>query len=195
MQRNLQAIEPMNPSTGTIFGRSPPTLAIKLALALVSVGLYWLVVVLAERYDWSGTVFGFQWPFHLIGLIFGALVLAPYAAHSPQHWVRMIALAVASAAIYQLAVRFVVDGPFGHSTIAPYVIAGAGSALLAGLAVALIVPRHISWRLAVLTLAAGAIGGAAFDWQFPFEWAPTDLHAYLAWQLLVCLALDRGLRA
>jgi pimeloyl-ACP methyl ester carboxylesterase len=171
------------------------TLTVKVVLALVSVGLYWLVVALAERFDWSGTVFGFQWPFHLIGLIFGALVMAPYAARTPQHIVRMIALAVASAAIYQLAVRFVVDGPLGHSTITPYVIAGAGSALLTGIAIALIVPRRFSWQLAVFTLVAGAIGGAAFDWQLPLAWAPNDLHAYLAWQLLVCLALDRGLRA
>ena len=169
-------------------------LAAKLALALVSVGLYWLVVVLAERYDWSGTVLGFQWPFHLIGLIFGALVMAPYAAGSPQRAPRMIALSVVSAAIYQLAVRFVVDGPLGHSTIAPYVIAGAGAALLTAIAVALIAPLRFSWQLPVLTLAAGAIGGAAFDWQLPLAWAPNDLHAYLAWQLLVCLAFDRGLR-
>jgi len=176
---------------------APPAthgLACKLTLALVSVGLYWLVVALAERFDWSGTLLGFQWPFHLIGLIFGALVMAPYAT-SPQRLIRMIALAIASALIYQLAVRFVVDGPLGYSTVAPYVIAGAGAALLSGLAVALIAPRRFSWRLPVFTLVAGAIGGAAFDWQFPAAWAPNDLHAYLAWQLLVCLALDRGLRA
>ena len=112
----------------TLMNATPPahSLAVKLALALVSVGIYWLVVVLAERYDWSGTVFGFQWPFHLIGLTFGALVMAPYATNTPKHLARMIALAVASALIYQLAVRFVVDGPLGYATIAPYVIAGAG---------------------------------------------------------------------
>ena len=169
-------------------------LAVKLALALVSVGLYWLVVVLTERYDWSGAVLGFQWPFHLRGLIFGALVMAPYAAGSAQRVVRMIALAIASALIYQLAVRFALDGPLDYSTIVIYVTAGAGAALLTGLAVALIAPRRFSWRLPVFTLVAGAIGGAAFDWQLPFAWAPNNLHAYLAWQLLVCLALDRGLR-
>lgn len=181
-------------SAGTA-GTNRHGLSVKLALALISVGCYWLVVVLAERYDWSGTVLGFQWPFHLIGLIFGALVMSPYAAASSRPAARMLALAVASALIYQLAVRFVVDGPLGHSTITPYVIAGAGSALLAGLAVALIAPRRFSWQLPVLTLAAGAVGGVAFDWQSPVHWAPNDLHAYLAWQVLVCLALHRGLRA
>lgn len=170
-------------------------LGVKLPLALISVGCYWIVVLLAERYEWSGTVLGFQWPFHLIGLIFGALVMSPYAAGSSQPATRMLALAVASALIYQLAVRFVVDGPLDYSTIAPYVIAGAGSALLTGLAVALIASRRFSWRLPVLTVVAGAIGGAAFDWQLPVDWAPNDLHAYLAWQVLVCLALHRGLRA
>ena len=176
-------------------GVSEQGLAAKLTLALVSVGLYWLVVALAERFDWSGSLLGFQWPFHLIGLIFGALVMAPYAAASPRRLIRMIALAIASALIYQLAVPFVVDGPLGYSTVAPYVIAGAGAALLSGLAVALIAPRRFSWRLPVYSLVAGAIGGAAFDWQFPAAWAPNDLHAYLAWQLLVCFALDRGFRA
>ena len=183
------------PSTENASNRQTTSLPVKLALALVSVGGYWLVVLLAERYDWSGAVLGFQWPFHLIGLIFGALVMAPYAAGSSQSVPRMLALVVASALIYQLAVRFVVDGPLGYSTIAPYVIAGAGSALLIGLAVALLAPRRFYWQLPVLTLAAGAIGGAAFDWQLPVDWAPNDLHAYLAWQLLVCLALHRGLRA
>jgi len=167
----------------------------KLLFALASVGAYWAIGSLADRYDWSGDVLGFGWPFHVVGLIFGALVMAPYAAGSPQRFARMLALAVASALIYQLAVRFVVDGPLGYSTVLPYVIAGAGSALLAGLAVALIAARRFSWQLPVFTLIAGAIGGAAFDWQLPVEWAPNDLHAYLLWQVLVCLALDRGLRA
>lgn len=169
-------------------------LSVKLPFALVSVGCYWIVVVLAERYDWSGTVLGFQWPFHLIGLIFGALVMSPYASGSSQPILRMVSLAVASVAIYQLAVRFVVDGPLDYSTLVPYVIAGAGSALLVGLAVAVIAPRRFSWQLPVLTLAAGAVGGAAFNWQLPVDWAPNDLHAYFAWQVLVCLALHRGLR-
>jgi hypothetical protein len=182
-----------SPSTGT----NLPTLTLphKLALALVSVGAYWLIVALAERFDWSTTVFGFQWPFHVIGLVFGALVMAPYAARSPHRAPRMLALSVASAVIYHLAVRFVVDGPLGYSTMMPYVVAGAGAATLAGLAVVVLAPRHFDWRLPLLTLVAGAIGGAAFEWQLPVAWAPNDLHAYVAWQLLVCLALHWGLRA
>jgi hypothetical protein len=137
-------------------------------------------------------VFGFQWPFHLIGLLFGALVLAPYAARSTHRAARKLALSVASAAIYYLAVRFVVDGPLGYSTVTPYVTAGAVAAVLAGLAVVAIAPRRFHWRLAGLTMAAGAVGGAAFEWQLPIDWAPNDLHAYLAWQILVCLALHHG---
>jgi hypothetical protein len=165
----------------------------RLALALVSVGGYGLIVALAERFDWSGTVFGFQWPLHVIGLLFGALVMAPYAGQSPQRAARVLALSIAGAAIYQLAVRFVVDGPLGYATITPYIIAGAGAAVLTGLAVVAFTPGRFQWRLMSLTLAAGAIGGAAFEWQLPIEWAPNDLHAYLAWQLLVCMALHWGL--
>ncbi|MDP9199488.1 MAG: hypothetical protein M3O07_09785, partial [Pseudomonadota bacterium] len=71
--------------------------------------------MLARHYYWSGAVFGFQWPFHLIGLVFGALVLAPYAARAMHRAARMLGLSVASAAIYYLAVRFIVDGPLGYS--------------------------------------------------------------------------------
>jgi len=164
----------------------------KLALALLSVCGYWLIVVLAGRYDWSGAVFGFQWPFHIIGLLFGALVMAPYAARSAHRAARMLALSIASAAIYYLAVRFVVDGPLGYSTTAPYVIAGTVAAVLAGLAVVALAPGRFHWRMIGLSMAAGAVGGAAFEWQLPIDWAPNDLHAYLAWQILVCLALHRG---
>ena len=161
-------------------------------LALLSVASYWLIVVLAGHYDWSGAVFGFQWPFHLIGLLFGALVLAPYAARSTHRAARMLALSVTSAVIYYLAVRFVVDGPLGYSTTAPYVIAGTIAAVLSGIAVIALAPGRFHRRLVGLTLAAGAVGGAAFEWQLPIDWAPNDLHAYLAWQILVCLALHHG---
>ncbi len=181
----------LSPSTGTNIAML--TLPGKLALALVSVTGYCVIVALAEQFDWSATVFGFQWPFHVIGLLFGALVMAPYAVCSTRRVARMLALSVTSAVIYHLAVRFVVDGPLGHGTTTPYVIAGGGAAVLIGLAVVGIAPARYHWRLPALTLAAGTIGGATFAWQLPIEWAPNDLHAYLAWQVLVCLALDRGL--
>jgi hypothetical protein len=181
----------MSPSTGT--SSLALKLSGKLALALLSVGGYWLIVVLARHFDWSGAVFGFQWPFHLIGLVFGALVLAPYAARSTHRAARMLALSVASAVIYYLAARFIVDGPLGYSTTAPYVIAGASAAVLSGIAVIAFAPGRFHWRLVGLTLTAGALGGAAFEWQMPIDWAPNDLHAYLSWQILVCLALHYGL--
>ncbi len=171
-------------------------LPLKIVLALVSVVAYWLIITLGERFEWSAEFLGFSLVLHLVGLVFGLLVLAPYAIASPQRIPRMLALAVASAAIYYGAVRFVIDGPFESQWGAPivwaFVIAGAGAALLCGLAVAALVPRRPSGFLIVLTLAAGAAGGALFEWDLPVEWAPGNLHAYLAWQLLVCLALHRG---
>ncbi len=169
-----------------------PRVQLKIALALASVGAYWLMVALAERFDWSASFLGMPLVFHKVGAVFGLLVLAPYAFASAQRIPRMLALAVASAAIYYGAVRFVTDGPFEYPVVWTFVIAGAGAGLLCGLAVAVLVPRRPSGLLAALTLAAGAAGGALFEWTLPIDWAPSDIHAYLGWQLLVCLALHRG---
>ena len=63
--------------------------------------------------------------------MFGAFVLAPYAGAS-RRVLRGIALAVAAAAIYYAAVRFVVNAPAGLDALATFVLAGAGAALLCG---------------------------------------------------------------
>ncbi len=69
-------------------------------------------------------------------------------------------------------------------------IAGAGAALLCGLAVALIAPQAFNLRVAALLLVAGAAGGAVFDIRVSFD--PNLLLGHAAWQLLTCLALHFG---
>jgi hypothetical protein len=123
--------------------------------------------------------------------VFGALVLAPYA-RAPHRVARGVAIAAASAGIYYLAVWFVTGGPAGLESAVSFVLAGAGAAILCGVAVVVLAPRGFAWRLLPLLLVAGAVGGAAFEINFAAD--PVLLIAHAAWQLLVCLALHLGLR-
>jgi hypothetical protein len=164
----------------------------KLGLALVSIVAY---VVVAQVADIVEPIESFPdtslWFHYVVGAVFGALVLAPYLGVR-QQIVRFILLCGASAAIYWLAVWFVTDGPIGYDAITSFVIVGAGAALLSGLAVVVIAPRQLSARLILLTLVAGAIGGAVFDLKFASD--QYLLAGHVAWQLLTCLALHFGIR-
>ena len=177
----------MSPSTVTSF----PLLA-KYALALVSLIAFVAISLLGEHQD-SGAGFsesGF-WLRLATGAVFGACVLGPYAAAA--HRVpRILALAVASATIYWLAVRFVADGPIPYDSIVSLVVAGSGAALLCGLAVIFTAPRAFAWGLVPLLLVAGALGGAAFEIRIPNDELLLVGHA--TWQLLVCLAVHYGFR-
>jgi len=177
----------MSPSTGTSF-----PLLIKLSLALVSVVAYSIIAELADRFE---AIESFPdtglWFHYVVGAVFGALVLAPYLGPR-QKIVRLILLCAASALIYWLAVWFVTDGPIGYNAITSFVLAGAGAALLSGLAVVALAPRAFDLRLVAFTLLAGAIGGAAFDLKFAFDQYLLAGHA--AWQMLVCLALHFSFR-
>ena len=191
-----------SPSTGTNppasrFWRAVQSLTLpgKLILAIFSASAYWLIDALGTGFEWDTTVFGhFAWQSHLLAVIFGALVMAPYAAASRIRWLRMPAMCAASALIYFYAIQFVVDGPFRYDTLTPFLISGGGAALLVGLSVAMLAPRRFSWRLFALCLVAGVAGGAAFAESV---WLGSDFEVvggHLIWQVLVCLALHLGLR-
>ncbi len=193
----------MIPSTGTNFPESrfwravqSMTLPVKLVLAAVSASSYWWIEFpFGLLDDWSGSALGnTHWPLHTIAVIFGVLVMAPYAAASRMPLLRMLAMCVASALIYFLAIEFVADGPFSYNTVAPYLISGGGAALLVGLSIVMLVPRRASWRLFALCLVAGVIGGAAFEDSFWLGFGFHEIGGHLAWQVLVCLALHLGLR-
>lgn len=121
------------------------------------------------------------------------LVMAPYAADSRFRPARVLAMCAASAGIYWSAVEFVVGGPFSLVSLASWVITGSASALLVGIAVALLAPRRLQVRLMALTLVAGAAGGATFDLDLPEGWFDEWMAGHLTWQLLVCAALHFGL--
>ncbi len=159
----------------------------RLMLAIASVVAYAVLVQFAPLLDSVESVPSANTLFHLlIGAIFGALVLAPFA-RVPRRVARGIALAAAAAAIYYAAIRFVVDGPASLGSLASLVIAGVGAALLCGLAVAFIAPRAFTPRLGIALAIAGAVGGAVFDVKLNFD--PSLLIGHATWQLLVFFAL------
>lgn len=173
----------MSPSTDT----NSPGILFRLFLAIASVVAYAVLVQFTPLLDTIEGLPHANTLFHLlIGAIFGALVLAPFA-QAPWRVARGIALAIAAAAIYYGAIRFVVDAPPGLDTRTSLVIAGAGAALLCGVAVAAIGRSAFTVRLGIALPVAGAAGGAMFDLKLNFD--PYLLIGHAAWQLLVFLAL------
>lgn len=167
----------------------------KLALAVVSAGSYWLLGCLSEQSETLDELLSSaNTGLHLVGIVFGALVMAPYALSSNRRALRGVAMCVASAAIYYAAIRFIVDGPFGYDTIVPYLISGGGAAVLVSITVVLVAPRRPRWQAIPLAVTAGTLGGAVFDWSFGNGSEVNAIVGHLAWQVLVCLALHFGLR-
>lgn len=175
----------MSPSTGTRF-----SLFTKLLLALASIAAYVLVANVAEAVDPLDVIpDAGLWFHYVVGAIFGALVLGPYAA-TDRRAVRVFALAAAAAVIYRLAILFVTEGPLDYGVLATFVITGTGAALLCSLSVCAIAPQPFRPLVFILALLAGAAGGAAFDLKFASD--PFLLVSHAAWQLFVCLALHAG---
>lgn len=168
-----------------------PSLGFKYVLALASLAGYIGLALMADHLGATGRMHdaGF-WFQYAAGAVFGALVLGPYAL-LPHRALRIVALAIASAAIYWLAVRFVVEAPLPFGSIVSLGVAGGLAALLSGLAIVVIAPWPSSWRALALLAAAGAAGGAAFEIRVFDDGLLLVGHA--AWQLLVCLALHFGL--
>lgn len=167
-------------------------LVAKWLMTLASLAGYVALALLAEHLAATGHIQGGRPWFHYVaGAVFGALVLGPYAA-AALRVPRILGLAAASAAIYWLAMRFVADGPIPYDSIVSLIVAGSGAALLCGLTVVFIAPRAFAWGIVPLLLAAGALGGAAFEIRIPNDELLLVGHA--AWQLLVCLVLHSGFR-
>ena len=165
------------------------SLAFRLLLAIVSVLAYAVLVQFAPLIEAVG-IPHVNTSFHLVvGVIFGALVMAPYA-RAPRRGPRGLLLAFAAGGIYYAAIRFVVDGPARLDALASFVVAGSCAALLCGLVVALIAPRVFSRRAALLLFVSGAAGGASFVLRVTFD--PDLVIGHAVWQLLTCLALYLG---
>jgi len=181
------ALNERSPSHGT-----NSSLVFKYGLALTSVVAYAVIAQLADALEPIEAIpDAGLWFHYVVGVVFGALVLGPYVGPK-QRALRIVLLAIASAVIYYLAVRFVADGPFSYNATTSFLIAGSASAVLCGVATILLAPCAPGWRVVPLAAVAGAIGGAAFDVKLSFDQNLLLPHA--VWQLLVCLALHFGLR-
>jgi hypothetical protein len=166
------------------------SLAFRLLLAVVSTLSYAVLVQFSPVIEAIDGVPHLNTAFHLVvGALFGAFVMAPYA-RMPRRLARGALLAVSAGGIYYAAIRFVVDGPAGLDALQSFVIAGSAAALLCGLLVSLVAPRAFGLRLAALLVVAGAAGGAAFALRISFD--PDLLIGHAAWQLLTCVALYLG---
>ncbi len=173
-------------------GAGGHSLPVKYGLALASLAGYVGLALAADYLIATGRMpDAGPWFQYAAGAVFGALVLGPYA-RSPHRVLRIFALAVVSAAIYWLAVRFVAEAPLPFGSIVSLMIAGSLAALLSGLAVIAIAPQPFGLGALALLLAGGAAGGAAFEIRIPDDELLLAGHA--AWQLLVCVALHVGFR-
>src|SRR6185503_1702488 len=129
------ALNERSPSHGT--GSS---LVFKYGLALTSVVAYAVIAQLADALEPIEAIpDAGLWFHYVVGAVFGALVLGPYVGTNHRA-MRILSLSVASAVIYYLAVKFVVDGPIGYEAITSFVIAGAGAAVLCGVATVFLAP-------------------------------------------------------
>lgn len=169
------------------------TLRAKLLLALISAGSYGFLNFLSSRSEAIDALLSTSNSgMHLIGIMFGAFVMVPYVTPTGHRVLRAVTMCIASASIYYAAVRFVAVGPLGYNKITSFVLSGSGAALLTGLTVVVLGPRPFSARLIPLMLAAGAAGGAVFEYKSSID--EFMLLAHTAWQLLVCLALHFSFR-
>src|SRR5262245_35945197 len=101
------------------------SLAFRLLLAVVSTLSYAVLVQFAPLIEAIDGIPHLNTAFHLlVGAIFGAFVLSPYA-RVPRRGLRGVLLALAAGGIYYAAIRFVVDGPASLDALASFVIAGS----------------------------------------------------------------------
>jgi hypothetical protein len=145
-----------------------------------------------------------SWWLILHGLLFGLLVMAPFVTRSQHRGIRVLALAVASVFIYDLAIRIPdliaieILGDTGD-----FIVAGVSGAVLVATAVRFIAPLEVTPAYWGLSLLAGLVGGFVFSRTFEVcEWDRcTDAWmilpyaaGWIIWQSLVCTAMFLGVR-
>lgn len=175
----------------------PAELARRLGLGAISGYAAYPAGLLGDWLEDAAPLPHTNWSTMLIGVLFGAVALSAFVTGGSARLLRVLALAGASTIIYGLTVWLAVSnyGPLQLGGAASVIASGALGALLvtaAAVAAARLRPRPWLWPGA---LAAGAAGGAIFEQALQFEDGPEALvvgSGYAAWQVLVCLAIDRG---
>ena len=146
----------------------------------------------------------FSWWLVLHGLIFGLLVMVPFVTGDRRRGIRILALAVASIFIYDLAIRIpdlIAIGMLGDT--GDFIVAGVSGAVLVATAVRFIAPLKVTPAYWGLSFLAGLIGGFVFSRTFEVcEWDKCAdawmilpyAAGWIAWQSLVCTAMFLGVR-
>jgi hypothetical protein len=189
------------------FGKLP--LSARVGLAAVSGMLYWPALMLDDSLGiaagngggYRGRVL-FAW-----AVLFGVLVLAPYAWNRPVRVVRAIALCAASSLIYFAAFEFVIVSSVNSGVeVSSYLLAGGAGALLSALAVWLIGGNRLTGLGWAYVLVAGVAAGALFamfkgcvgaslnTFGYVGRCYPYTASFHAVWQVLVCVALYLGVR-
>ncbi len=183
---NLRCIDHSRPVPGL-------SLPVKLLLAVISGYCMWPASELGERLDnfLPINLLSISWSVIFGGALFGALVMAPLITARSLRLLRIVALCFCSIVTYRIALEVAVDGPFGRAAFAA---AGLIGAELVAIAVVILAPINLSWRMFVFAGVAGAAGGELFGHLYDMKGDFPAATAYAVWQILVCLALNLGAR-
>ncbi len=179
-----------------------PGLAVRLILVLISGLMAYPAIKLdsfltPDRYPPI-----FSWWLILHGVLFGALVMAPFVSTSRHQALRRVALILSSVLSYYIAITFASLDNFAILTEpAQYVLAGLTGAILVATATRFIAPLKIRTAFWVLVVTAGLVGGAAFSvtadvcfWDKCTAWWHVLPYSagWIIWQALVFLAMYMG---
>lgn len=145
-----------------------------------------------------------SWWLILHGLLFGALVMAPFVSRNDHRVWRVAALMLASVMIYYTAIEvpeLVKIAVLGDAGL--YTTAGIIGAVLVAVATRFIAPLSVTPGFWVMSLLAGTIGGLLFSltidicpWDScsaPWKILPFT-SGWIVWQGLICTAMYLGLR-
>lgn len=171
------------------------TLPKRVLLAAVSGASVWLVHEALDGLPEAWEAFDSQYATYVpVGAIFGALVLVPFLPVWRQRIGAVAALVLGSIVIYGLVAELALNqyGPLSLEYELAIVVSGLLGALLVGALAKVAVPlRAAGWFWGAIA-GAGLIGGLVFSWAWSTGGDARMTVGYVAWQVLVCLALGSG---
>lgn len=139
----------------------------------------------------------------LQGAGFAVFVLLPMTSHSSFRFARIVFLTFGSIVAYYAALSMPARVEIDWLGVpGPLVVSGVTGAMLVAILAWLVVPLQVTIRYWSLSLIAGIVGGllsfhtlAMCDWWqgcVPSWRALPFSSGWIAWQMLVCLALNAG---
>lgn len=144
--------------------RFKATLANRLGLVLISGLLTYPAIKLDSLLTPDRYPPVFSWWMILHGVLFGALVLAPFVSHGRFRALRIVTLVFASVLSYYIAIEIAGLRDFQVFRVwIQYTIAGVSGAVLVATATRFVAPLVVHANYWLYTTLAGLIGGALFS--------------------------------